>query len=72
MKFSQSMENNIFSILGERVSWILPFTAGGFLHIALVSVLPDLLDEENPWESIKQLAALVLGIIVMAVLTLIE
>ncbi|KAJ8939251.1 hypothetical protein NQ318_015209 [Aromia moschata] len=29
-------------------SWILPFTAGGFIYIALVSVIPELLDEENP------------------------
>ncbi|XP_050306606.1 protein catecholamines up [Anthonomus grandis grandis] len=33
-------------------SWILPFTAGGFIYIALVSVIPELLDEEKP--SVKQ------------------
>lgn len=52
-----------------RTSWILPFTAGTFLHIALVTVLPDLLKEENPKESFKQLLALILGIIIMAFVT---
>lgn len=49
-----------------RTSWILPFTAGSFLHIALVTVLPDLLKEESPKESFKQVTALLLGIFVMA------
>uniref|UniRef100_A0A182P5R3 Selenoprotein P N-terminal domain-containing protein n=1 Tax=Anopheles epiroticus TaxID=199890 RepID=A0A182P5R3_9DIPT len=48
--------------LEAKTSWIAPFTAGGFLHIALVTVLPDLLDESSPWESFKQFAALLLGI----------
>lgn len=39
-----------FSIsAGDTVAWILPFTAGGFLYIALVNVVPDLLEEKNPW-----------------------
>ncbi|XP_058811844.1 zinc transporter ZIP13 homolog [Topomyia yanbarensis] len=52
-----------------RTSWIMPFTAGGFLHIALVTVLPDLLSENDPVESIKQFAALLLGIGLMGVMT---
>ncbi|XP_063541793.1 zinc transporter ZIP13 homolog [Cydia strobilella] len=52
-----------------KTSWIVPFTAGGFLHIALVTVLPDLLREEDKWESLKHLAALVAGIVVMAIMT---
>ncbi|XP_072387448.1 zinc transporter ZIP13 homolog [Diabrotica undecimpunctata] len=55
--------------LEARSSWILPFTAGTFLHIALVTVLPDLLKEEDPKESFKQLLALILGITVMAFVT---
>lgn len=34
---------------GETIAWILPFTSGGFLYIALVNVVPDLLEEKNPW-----------------------
>lgn len=55
--------------INERTSWILPFTAGGFLHIALVSVLPELVEETSPRESLKQLASLTCGILVMAALT---
>ncbi|GBM04985.1 hypothetical protein AVEN_216943-1, partial [Araneus ventricosus] len=47
-------------------SWILPFTSGGFLNIALVNVLPDLLKEKDPWESVKQMLCLCGGIGVMA------
>jgi zinc transporter ZupT len=32
----------------SSVGWILPFTAGGFLNIALAQILPDLLRESNP------------------------
>ncbi|KAG5672959.1 hypothetical protein PVAND_003046 [Polypedilum vanderplanki] len=61
--------SGVTSAMEARTSWIMPFTAGGFLHIALVTVLPDLLEEEDKIESLKQLGALVLGIVVMAVLT---
>ena len=49
-------------------SWILPFTAGGFLHIALVTVLPELVEEESRSESCKQMGSLFFGIGVMAFL----
>ncbi|XP_014208223.1 zinc transporter ZIP13 homolog [Copidosoma floridanum] len=55
----------------SKTSWILPFTAGSFLHIGLVSVLPELLSETNPWESLKQFGALLMGIAVMAFMTVI-
>ena len=31
----------------NATAWILPFTSGGFLYIALVNVMPDLLQESN-------------------------
>jgi zinc transporter 13 len=52
--------------IGAKTAWILPFTAGGFIHIALISILPDILKEDNAWESIKQLICLASGIAVMA------
>lgn len=61
--------SGVTSALEAKTSWIMPFTAGGFLHIALVTVLPDLLDEDDRIESLKQLLALILGIGVMAFLT---
>jgi zinc transporter 13 len=54
--------------LEERTNWILPLTAGGFIHIGLVTILPDLLKETDPIESLKQLCALLFGIVVMAAL----
>lgn len=54
----------------KQVSWVIPFTAGGFLNIALVTVLPELLREKNPRESFKQFSAILSGILIMAFLTL--
>lgn len=54
--------------LEEKTNWILPLTAGGFIHIGLVTILPDLLKETNTKESLKQLGALLLGVIIMAAL----
>ncbi|KYQ52031.1 hypothetical protein ALC60_08645 [Trachymyrmex zeteki] len=54
--------------LEERTNWILPLTAGGFIHIGLVTILPDLLKETNTKESLKQFGALLLGVIIMAAL----
>ncbi|KAK7591227.1 hypothetical protein V9T40_002840 [Parthenolecanium corni] len=67
--FTALMFNSSANDIEARTSWILPFTAGGFLHIALVTVLPELLDEKNPKESLKQMCSLASGITVMAVLT---
>lgn len=33
--------------LENTTAWILPFTSGGFLYIALVNVVPDLLEESS-------------------------
>ena len=50
--------------------WILPFSAGGFLNIALVSVLPEILNDD-PKELIIQFIFVLLGIFVMSLLCLI-
>ncbi|XP_067143042.1 zinc transporter ZIP13 isoform X1 [Centruroides vittatus] len=57
--------------LGECTSWILPFTSGGFLNIALVNVLPEIVKDNDPWESLKQIGCLCSGIVIMALVTLI-
>eukprot|EP00069_Balaena_mysticetus_P002584 bmy_04130T0 len=54
----------------ETVAWILPFTSGGFLYIALVNVLPDLLEEDDPWRSLQQVLLLCMGIVVMVLFSL--
>ncbi|KAL6040695.1 hypothetical protein STEG23_006975 [Scotinomys teguina] len=55
----------------ETVLWILPFTSGGFLYIALVNVLPDLLEEDDPWHSLQQVLLLSSGVVVMVLLSLV-
>lgn len=62
--------SGVTSAMEARTSWIMPFTAGGFLHIALVTVLPDLVKEEDIRESLKQILALIFGIALMAMMTL--
>jgi solute carrier family 39 (zinc transporter), member 13 len=59
-----------FYFIEEKTSWVIPFTAGGFLHIALVTVLPELIAERDKWESAKQIASLVGGVALIALLTL--
>ncbi|KAK2499799.1 hypothetical protein MC885_015433, partial [Smutsia gigantea] len=54
----------------ETVAWILPFTSGGFLYIALVNVLPDLLEEDDPWRSLQQVLLLCAGIVAMVLFSL--
>uniref|UniRef100_H2Z2P2 Zinc transporter ZIP13 n=1 Tax=Ciona savignyi TaxID=51511 RepID=H2Z2P2_CIOSA len=50
---------------GDTVSWILPFTSGGFIYIALCTCVPDLLKEQSPRESCIQIAYIVSAIVVM-------
>lgn len=58
--------------------WLLPFTAGGFLYIALVSIVPDLLvvgsgREGKEWRhSITEMFAMGVGMVVMALVTIVE
>ena len=46
--------------------YTLGFTAGAFLNISLVSVLPQLLQEERPAYSAAQIVTLLLGTYTMA------
>ncbi|CAH0404876.1 unnamed protein product [Chilo suppressalis] len=48
---------------------ILPFTAGGFIYIATVSVIPELLEGSNKLsQSIKEIAALLAGVYMMVII----
>ncbi|XP_037551276.1 zinc transporter ZIP13 [Nematolebias whitei] len=53
----------------NATSWILPFTAGGFLYIALVNVVPELLQESNLRHSLQQILLIFCGVAIMAVLS---
>jgi len=49
--------------------YILPFTAGGFVYIATVSVIPELLEESRLLPTIVQLIAMFLGVYLMVVIS---
>ncbi|KAM9817352.1 zinc transporter ZIP13 [Neosynchiropus ocellatus] len=53
----------------NTTAWILPFTSGGFLYIALVNVVPDLLDESSLRHSILQILLIICGVAVMALMS---
>lgn len=58
---------------GEASPWVLPFTAGGFIYIATVSVLPELLEESTKLgQSLKEIAALLAGVGLMVVIAALE
>ncbi len=61
--------------LSNASEWLLPFTAGGFLYIALISIVPDLLQNSakvNFKQTVIEMAALVMGIVIMALVTIVE
>ena len=47
------------------VAFIVPFTCGGFLHIALVSVLPELLESEDFEDFSRVISGTISGILIM-------
>jgi len=47
-------------------AWIIPFTSGGFINIALVTVLPDILSETRTWrDGLQSISGTLLGIALM-------
>ena len=55
---------------GILAFFIVPFTCGGFLHIAMVSVLPDLLASEDLGDFFKVMSGILCGIGTMLAVTL--
>jgi len=53
-------------------SLILPFTAGGFIYIALVSVIPELLEVSTLKQSFFEACALLVGVLSMVVIGMYE
>ncbi|EDQ84473.1 uncharacterized protein MONBRDRAFT_30267 [Monosiga brevicollis MX1] len=51
---------------------ILPFTAGGFLYVALVSLLPDLLEPHRSWPWFADVASVLGGIAIVTSTMLLE
>jgi zinc and cadmium transporter len=52
--------------------YLLPITAGGFIYIAGPDLIPELQQEVKVSNSIWQFCALLMGVFVMALLTLVE
>lgn len=67
-----ALSGTIIALLGtngEAAPWVLPFTAGGFIYIATVSVLPELLEESTKLlQSLKEIAALLAGVGLMIII----
>lgn len=58
---------------GAAEAWVLPFTAGGFIYIATVSVLPELLEGTTKLgQSLKEISALLVGVGVMVIVAKFE
>ncbi|KAK5976640.1 ZIP Zinc transporter [Trichostrongylus colubriformis] len=49
----------------QSADWILPFTAGGFINIALAQILPELNQEKDRRQNFNQIALMFLGLFVM-------
>ncbi len=55
-----------------EISLILPFTIGGFLYVALVGIIPEIVQEEDFKISFKQLIFFLIGILFIYALSEIE
>ena len=74
-----AMMGTVISLLAEggvgaaASVWVLPFTAGGFIYIATVSVIPELLQGETKlWQSVKEIMALLVGVGMMILIAAFE
>jgi zinc and cadmium transporter len=63
-------------LIGEQVEdyavYLLPVTAGGFIYIAGPDLIPELQQEVRISNSVWQFGALLMGVVVMALLTLLD
>jgi zinc and cadmium transporter len=53
----------------ERVAWLLPVSAGSFLYISLVDLLPELQTEQRRGVVLGQIFCLALGVALALALT---
>jgi len=68
-----ALSGTVVSLMAEgageaATAWILPFTAGGFIYIATVSVIPDLLQNSTFWQSVTEIIALLAGVYMMVLI----
>lgn len=72
-----ALAGNVLALLGSNLdtsaSWILPFTAGGFIYIATVSVIPELLEQSTKLgQSLKEIFAMLAGVGMMVIIAYLE
>jgi zinc and cadmium transporter len=53
----------------HQVAWLLPVSAGSFLYISLVDLLPELQTDRRPWPVLWQILCLAGGIVLALALT---
>eukprot|EP00053_Salpingoeca_punica_P011825 m.105358 g.105358 ORF g.105358 m.105358 type:complete len:389 (+) comp15794_c0_seq4:349-1515(+) len=58
--------------VGQATTWILPFTAGGFIYIALVSLAPDLLTPLRGWPWWRDIVHVLVGGAVVGAAAMVE
>ena len=68
-----AMLGTLCSLAAEGVGdaatvWVLPFTAGGFIYIATVSVIPELLEDTKLGQSVKEILAMLTGVFMMVLI----
>ena len=57
---------------GEGAKWVLPFTAGGFIYVALVNIVPTLTVRSTVGQTLAEIVAMCLGVGSMALIALYE
>lgn len=72
-----AISGTLVSLAAQGISdaatkWVLPFTAGGFIYIATVSVIPELLEDTSPKQTVKEILALLLGVFMMVIIATFE
>ncbi|KAK2723292.1 hypothetical protein QYM36_001818 [Artemia franciscana] len=68
-----ALSGTVVSLLAEGIddtatAWILPFTAGGFIYIATVSVIPEIMEKSSFKQSIFEIIAFIAGVCSMALM----
>ena len=59
-----------FVAVDSFTSWIIPFTSGGFINIALVTVLPDILNETKTLkDGTISISGTLLGVVLMMIIS---
>ncbi|XP_030053090.1 zinc transporter SLC39A7 [Microcaecilia unicolor] len=59
--------------IGEAATaWILPFTAGGFIYVATVAVIPELLQDSRPFQSLLEILGMLFGVGMMVLIAVYE